>query len=417
MQQKKIKILIISESIDVNDSSGSKANVALIQNLHRAGCSIKVYHYTRKEISLEGMDCVSIKEQKFTFWYLLAKLQLFLKRLTGWNINHSIEKKLGFSFAFLNDSYSIQKALQKENPDDYDWVLTLSKGASFRPHHALLNSSKWHHKWLGYVHDPFPFHCYPKPYDWYMPGYKHKEEFFKGVAQKAKTIIFPSLSLQHWMEGFYPTMKGKGVVIPHQMDEMSHPLSALPPYFLKNGFTLLHAGNLMKQRSPVALVEGFRLFLQKHKLAAGESQLLLVGPASYHQVFLDSARQQLPQLYVSKGYVHYEEVRVLQTHAAVNVIMESDAEASPFLPGKFPHCVQANAPILLLSPKNSESSRLLGEDYPFQIENKNPEEIARVIEKLYNLWKSNTTEFKLNRKDLEAYFSLDALKNTMRNLQ
>jgi len=410
------KILIVTESIDVNDSSGSKANVAMIQNLHLAGFSIKVCHYTRKEISLKNIDCLAIIEQKFTFWYLLAKLQLLLKRFTGWNINNGIESNLGFSFAFLNDSYSIQKALQKENPDDYDWVLTLSKGASFRPHHAVLKAIDWHDKWLAYVHDPYPFHCYPEPYDWLMPGYKQKEHFFKGVVQKAKALVFPSLLLQQWMEGFYPEMKAKGVVIPHQMDDRSYPITEPPDYFLKKGFTLLHAGNLMKQRSPVALVEGFQLFLEKNREAAGESQLLLVGPATYYQGFLDMAQQRLPQLYVSKGYVPYEEVRLLQSRAAVNIIMESDAAASPFLPGKFPHCVQANAPILLLSPKMSESFRLLGDNYPYQTENKNIDDIAFIIAKLYKKWKTHPSDFKLNRTDLEYYFSTTYLENQMKKL-
>jgi hypothetical protein len=49
-----MKILVIVDSINVNDSSGSKANVALIQNLAACGFEVQVLHYTQKEITLEG---------------------------------------------------------------------------------------------------------------------------------------------------------------------------------------------------------------------------------------------------------------------------------------------------------------------------------------------------------------------------
>lgn len=58
-----MKILVVVESIDVNDSSGSKANVALIQNLALCGFDLQVYHYTRKEIQIDSIPCFSIPEK------------------------------------------------------------------------------------------------------------------------------------------------------------------------------------------------------------------------------------------------------------------------------------------------------------------------------------------------------------------
>ena len=48
MQIKKEHIIIVSESIDVNDSSASKGRVALINNLIKIGYQVTVLHYTRK---------------------------------------------------------------------------------------------------------------------------------------------------------------------------------------------------------------------------------------------------------------------------------------------------------------------------------------------------------------------------------
>jgi len=66
------KILVVVESIDVEDSSGSKANVALIQNLHQAGFEVLVYHYTRREIQLPGIPCVAIKEKRWSGLFFLS---------------------------------------------------------------------------------------------------------------------------------------------------------------------------------------------------------------------------------------------------------------------------------------------------------------------------------------------------------
>lgn len=410
------KILVLTDSIEVNDSSGAKANVALIKNLKRAGIGVKVLHYTRRNISLQGIDCVSVPERKFTLNYLLGKSLLISQRLTKLPVVQFLEKRMGFSFLFFNDSQSIKKALEEEDLRQYDWIMTLSKGASFRPHHAVLKVPKWHDKWLAYIHDPFPFHYYPEPYDWFMPGYKQKEEFFIKVANNVRYVVFPSLLLQEWMEKWYPAMKGKGIIIPHQISPKVAGKKQITPYFLKHGFTLLHAGSLLKQRPPQALVKGFELFLKRIPEATSEVQLLLVGSASYHKDFLDRSAAAIPQLYVSKGYVEYTEVQSLQEYASVNIILEADDDVSPFLPGKFPHCVVANAPILLIGPKNSETCRLLGKTYPWQTENKNPENISKLIEELYIHWKTATESFRLNRNDLENYMGHHHLSNTIDNL-
>ncbi len=95
------KILIVSESIDLNDSSATKGRVALIQNLKRSGYKLKVYHYTRKNIKIEGIDCVAIPEKKATLFYVLSKIVLVIRRLTKINFSPFFEKRLGFSFSFF----------------------------------------------------------------------------------------------------------------------------------------------------------------------------------------------------------------------------------------------------------------------------------------------------------------------------
>ena len=72
-------INIICESIDIDDSSGSKANVGLINSLHSLGHNLTVLHYTRKPIQLNNIKCIQIYERK-RFYYLLSRVQRIIQR-------------------------------------------------------------------------------------------------------------------------------------------------------------------------------------------------------------------------------------------------------------------------------------------------------------------------------------------------
>lgn len=402
------KILIVAESVNINDSSGSKANVALISNLKRAGFEVCVYHYTRMNIALPDIECHAIKERKFNLMYVLSRSQRLFTRWTKINLNPLLESWFGFSFTFFNDAKSIAAGLKKVNFQP-DLVLTLSKGASFRPHYALLQLPDYHDKWMAYVHDPYPFHYYPRPYNWVQPGYKQKERFFRAVSERAKYSGFPSLLLKEWMGSYFPDFLKTGVVLPHQMQPLEGLETTLPEYFNPNKFTILHAGNLMKQRSPEVLLKAYADFLSKNPDAVSNSNLLLVGPADYFTKELEQYEKEMPGLIVKNRNIPFAEVIQMQFEASVNVILESISEISPFLPGKFPHCVAANKPILLLAPYYSETRRLLGNDYPFWAETTDADCITAHLEKMYSAWKLKA-DLSLNRKDLEEYLNSDYLK-------
>lgn len=413
----KKRILIVAESINAEDSSGSKANVTLIKNLRRAGFEILVYHYTRKDIHLDEIPCISIKEKRASFLFILSRIQRKLQHKLKINLAKYLEPFFGFSFTFLNDSKSIVAGLKGEKDYEFDLVITLSKGASFRPHHALLNLPQFHHKWMAYIHDPYPFHFYPAPYNWSEPGYQQKIEFFKEVAFKCQWTGYPSALLAEWMENHYSAFMNKRVIIPHQLNEESKKSDlVLANWFDPVKFNLLHAGNLMKQRDPFPLIAAFQNFLTNNPEAKLHAKLLLIGSASYHLYNLKKKEQEIGQLFVSNGYVAYNEVLNLQEQASVNVILESVAKVSPFMPGKFPHCVAANKPILHLGPDKSEVRRLLGKDYPFWTEANDVEKTTLMIEKLYFSWKRNQEALKLNREDLRSYLSIDHLKQQISNL-
>jgi hypothetical protein len=410
-----MKILVVVDSINIEDSSGSKANVALITNLAKAGYEVFVYHYTLKEIQLEGVSCYAIPEIKYSPLYFLSRGQRIIQRNSSFNLALFFEKIVGFSFTFFNDSHSILKALQKLSLQP-DLVITLSKGASFRPHYSMLRLPKWHSKWLAYVHDPYPFYFYPKPYKWLEPSHKFKEAFFKEVAAKARFSAFPSQLLLEWMGEYFPCFLKTGIVIPHQNSKVEIQEADVPAYFDLSKFNVLHAGNLLDARSPKGLLDGMQLFLENNPAARNDVRLVLIGASSHFRSLLNTYQNEISELVVVNENISFQQVYGMQKQACVNIILETKSEISPFLPAKFVHCVEANKVILSLAPYKSEVKRLLGTEYPYWSEVDDVERIATLIEKMYFLWKENPDNLLLNRKDLEVYLSFENLKMTVDNL-
>jgi len=408
-----MKILVISESINVEDSSGSKVNVALISNLQKAGFQLKVLHYSHKEIKLDGIDCVLIKENKFSLMYLLSRAVRIFQRNTKMYINNDLEKYFGFSFTHTNDTISIKSGIKKHLDFNPDLILTLSKGGSFRPHRALLKLPELQQKWMAYIHDPYPFHMYPRPYNWVEKSYKKKEEFVLAITEKARYLAFPSLLLKEWMESYFPAVADKSVIIPHQI-KIENQLDALPDFFIKNEFSLLHAGSLLLQRNPKFLLEGFLKFLENNPEAVQTAKLYLIGNNGVHKELLQKYINH-PNI-VIKDYLEYKIVQSMEKNVTVNIILEAVSEISPFLPGKFPNCVVANKPILILGPYYSEVKRLLGNDYPYWAEANDTLSIENSMTTLYKTWKNSPDKLVLDRQDLIDYSTEINLKQTLEKI-
>jgi hypothetical protein len=171
----------------------------------------------------------------------------------------------------------------------------------------------------------------------------------------------------------------------------------------------------MKQRDPLFLIKAFEQFLENNSEAKEQSQLIFVGYYDYHKEALE--RYKNHSFIFIGGNMPFDVVFNVQKNTSVNIILESKAEISPFLPGKFPHCVEANKPILLLSPYYSETRRLLGEDYPYWSEADDVSKLEAIIGTMYAAWKEKNGIFELNRKDLLDYLSVEKLKETLTTLQ
>ena len=408
------KILVLVESLD-RASSGGKANLAIIKNLN-LNFEVTVAHYSKKPLTLHGIKLLYIPERKISGFYFLSRLQRLVQRKTGIILSHFLENIFGFSFTFFNDTKSIKKEFSAQFcPNDFDLLITLSQGASFRPHYAVLNLLAWHKKWLAYIHDPYPFYYYPYPYGYKQAGHNFKKIFFEEISQKAAYIGFPSLLLQKWMTNYFPKFKGKSLVIPHQLYRNYVEDLEVMPGFNSTNFNILHAGNLIGGRSPEGLLKGFAMFLKHNPNSKGKCFLWLLGPHNYYKELIEVYKNKTNQIIVSDGYVDYSKALWAQQNASVNVILEGAGKISPFLPGKFPHCIAANKPILALTPKKSELRRLMGKKYLYMNEPNDYLGIKYSLQKIFEDWLIDN-ELKLNRNDLREYISADFLKEVLNKI-
>lgn len=404
------RILIAVDSINVNDSSGSRANVAIIQNLRDTGFQLTVIHSSYREIEIPGVETRNIGELKSDINYWLSRAQRVAQRWSNWPLHRYQEGRFGFSFTFFNDVNRFRDELKNYDPAKFDLIITLSKGGSFRPHGAVLHSQVWHAKWLAYIHDPYPSHLYPEPYTWTESGHLLKEAFMRRIIHKATFVGFPSQMLLEHMSAFFPEVKEKSVVIPHQNESAQNSLTDVPEYFDARLFNLVHAGNLMKQRDPAGLIQGFKDFLNENPQAQNNARLYLIGPASYHQKAIEAAIANVPQIvFLPKGEPYYT-VMGIQNNASVNIILEADAPDSPFLPAKMVNCTAAEKPIVHLGPARSETMRLLGADYPWHATISDSKTIANVLTQLFKRHQEQTLKADYHVSELKTYFEATHLK-------
>ena len=120
----------------------------------------------------------------------------------------------------------------------------------------------------------------------------------------------------------------------------------------RDEFILAYIGNLMTRRRPELLLKGFQLANEKYP----EIKLLVYG--NVDDEILDNCRRDglLDKLYLrSKDNLNPREAADLQEQVDVNIIVDTDLNLpySPFILSKYPHCVCAGKPLLMISSPDS----------------------------------------------------------------
>jgi len=376
-----MRILILAENLEVNrTSSGLRSNKQiLIYQKYFNNVDVITSTPLNQFKQIQEVNYTTLTNSSKTLLEKIPKIAALPAYLNG--LNFTARRIIG------EWTQVIKSKLDKKN---YSLIVSLGSGLSFVPAYAMLNIDKTlYDNYIMFVHDPYPSHQYPPPYkktSTYL--YRNQAKLFGKALQKADIISFPSLRLQEWMAQFYNLTNQKQIIQPHLGLNMDELLTILPNLKTKklpvypDGINIVHTGTLLGPRTPIFLIEALKLLFEKHPESKHIVNLHIVG-----KMTRDWSEENLKaqNVYVHHHRYTYQESLEIQKSADVLLLLEAVSNVSPFMPGKLADYLIADKPILALTPKQSETTRILGKNYALLVENG---KVEKIFEKLVVIYKS-----------------------------
>ncbi|MBI1760314.1 MAG: hypothetical protein HYR56_02665 [Acidobacteria bacterium] len=303
--------------------------------------------------------------------------------------------------------HAIQTVAHAEQPD---CLYIRGAGVELEPHLAMLDRPV-PQPWVAHYHDPFPMSRFPEPYRYEVPLLARRQEaLHRNILRQADALTFPSQRLLEWV---LPTelaaTRAKAVVIPHLGMDLpgDEAANALPTELQLDGsqFNLVHAGTLLGPRLPWALIDGFLEFLKAAPARQAQARLWLIGKAN--SAHLKDPRWQAaaqhPNIKLTNQRILYGQSITLLRAATATVVLEAEAQESPFFPAKLADYLWHQKPILALSPKPSVTADILGRDYPLIVTPGDARGVQQALNALWEAWESATlNRFVLGAETLNA---------------
>jgi hypothetical protein len=343
--------------------------------------------------------------------WLKNKTEALIARGTGFSAGNWAEVRLW--------RRALSAALASERPDI---VFVRGAGLSFEPHLAMAGLGPTV-PWIANYHDPFPISLYPAPYRRHFFVMSRMQERWNArIIRTADRVSFPSERLLRWMlSGNLAACRSKGVVIPHIAGEV--PLAAqgtdgarveLDPA----RFLLIHAGTLLEPREPWGLMQAFRRFLAKDPAHAATAELLFLGGVSRRHKADPRWREMTNSqgIRVVEDRISYPHSLELLRGASVVVVLEADADESPFFPAKLTDYLLLRKPILALSPLNSVVTDTLGTAYPYRAIHSEAARIEGMVEGLWTSWRRGDLASAGVGGDWEKKLSMESVARNCKNL-
>ena len=407
-----MKILTLVESLEIN----------------RTSSGIVSSNFLNAIMDENNVTCLSTEKAHMAFPWL-KDINMKIIDFSNPTIFEKILKKIpkvaalptyitGYNMAFNRLVNDWKKSIMEElSANKYDLVIVLGTGSSFAPHFAMAEMMDTDVKWIANIHDPYPMSHYPEPYrkkDTIF--YRHQVKRIERVFQQATWVTFPSQHLLDWMSRYHPQLKDKSFILPHPEASFVGLPDAIEDKYvsLKKGkFNLLHAGSLLGPRDPKYLIKAFMRFVEEDSERKEKSVLNIIGKvAREHTGFEKEYETVKDNVNIMITRVSYKHSLELLKQADVLIILEAIAKDSPFMPGKLADYITADKPILALTPKLSETSRLLGKDYSYVTQTDKEDEIYRILVKLWKNWKIGNLN-NLDRDDLREYISSENINKIL----
>jgi glycosyltransferase involved in cell wall biosynthesis len=351
--QNKSNILVVSSEIKRNKYSSSLTTFKFIEQASK--------YYTIDVLTepMSTFDFESLINELIITDYKGHKGILFYKilnRLNKFLFKTNIYRKLRLR--------AFNRTLLKIDFDKYDYVFAFGGGDFFEPLEALAKVEKIKTPRIGYVHDPFPFHFFPKPYEEKPTRRSLNHEYkLRKAFNNLEKLAFPSKLLSDWMGERYQINREKRVIIPHGIPLISVSDNNITDevdlfiekYQLNEGF-YFHAGTLLYHRRIDYLVDAFKMF--KKGKDNKKIKLLHIGNMQY------SYNNSEEDVIIINDRLDLNFVNILAKKSLGLIIIEHIGKISPFLPGKFPEYISLKKPIMHFGPNNSEIVRIIQEYYP-----------------------------------------------------
>ena len=407
------KILVLVESLRINKTSSGIGRSKFINSLVEYGHEIVCLYEDNVESEITWLNNLELVPVQYSVYKksvleYVPKIRGLATHFRGY---HRIIK-----YRIKDWKNEILKQLDKS---DFDLIISLGSGDSFLPHYAMLYIDD-KTPYLANFHDPYPMSLYPEPYKKRKNiFYYNQEKWTKKMISRATYVSFPSLYLKDWMLQFFPEIASKNIILPHLGVELPNLPSNINDKNIKlekGKFNLLHAGTLLGPRKVDALFAAFHKFIESDPEIKENARLTILGKvAKEHKNIKNSIKESGDTINIILDRVSYKKSLELIAIADVSIIVEADAEISPFMPGKLADLIFLEKPILALGPKRSETLRVLGEDYPFSARVNDEENILKVLFLLWGKWKKNELIL-LNKEKLKRYVSSDGLNKMINKL-
>lgn len=170
--------------------------------------------------------------------------------------------------------------------------------------------------------------------------------------------IFPSKRLAQWYQNDYKFNMEGAKIIPHAINFDFSIKKDVSISENDKKIRLTHAGTLLKPRNPKSILNVV--------CSNPNVEIDFYGPIHKELLPVFSKYDTTENIRVYNKRFSYEFALEKLITSDFLLLIESGAKHNPFLPTKFVDYVMLDKPIIVLSPDNSEVSRLLGEDYPFR---------------------------------------------------
>ena len=411
------KLLIVTESLNKNKSSEGIATVNFLNAIDTDLFEVYCVNYEYPQFQVEIIDWINpkinlIQVKNNRIDYFFSKLK---------KVKNFFSKYFGISILKEYRVFRLKKILESKFGNySFDLIFSRTVATSICSHRALVDSTLINHnKVLIYFNDPVPFSLMPAPYSKgvsFNPKFDRKEiEHVKNIISKVPAIASPSKLLNDFFIQLQGDFTKPAFTFPHlYMGKDSYLDMDCSEYIDSSKINFTHCGSLFAERDPSTLVFALAKFLEINPIYKGKIAVNFLGPIDpKHVDFFKSTGFDFVNI-VNKRISHSMSLALIY-QSDLPVLIEASAEESPFMPVKFAEMIGLGRIFLALSPKKSETRRILGKDYSFQTEVMNTEAIVFIINLVVNEGFDREKDLRYITK-LQCYVSPKTVNSSLRQL-